>query len=146
MSIPTDADLNAQSAALGQRLQQASLQLVTAESCSGGWIAKCMTDIAGSSAFFVCGMVVYSYEAKQRLLGVRAQTLEQFGAVSRETVLEMVSGALVNSGAGIAVAVTGIAGPGGGCSSSMATAKPSAGKPWRRHCAVSTPSCDMLLR
>jgi len=52
MSIPTDADLNAQSAALGQRLQQASLQLVTAESCSGGWIAKCMTDIAGSSAFF----------------------------------------------------------------------------------------------
>lgn len=114
MSIPTDADLNAQSAALGQRLQQASLQLVTAESCSGGWIAKCMTDIAGSSAFFDCGMVVYSYEAKQRLLGVRAQTLEQFGAVSRETVLEMVSGALVNSGAGIAVAVTGIAGPGGG--------------------------------
>ncbi|WMR46984.1 nicotinamide-nucleotide amidohydrolase family protein, partial [Stenotrophomonas maltophilia] len=95
MSIPTDADLNAQSAALGQRLQQASLQLVTAESCSGGWIAKCMTDIAGSSAFFDCGMVVYSYEAKQRLLGVRAQTLEQFGAVSRETVLEMVSGALV---------------------------------------------------
>lgn len=169
MSIPTDADLNAQSAALGQRLQQASLQLVTAESCSGGWIAKCMTDIAGSSAFFDCGMVVYSYEAKQRLLGVRAQTLEQFGAVSRETVLEMVSGALVNSGAGIAVAVTGIAGPGGGartsrsavsglagsavaampapsCSSSTATAKPSAGKPWRRHCAVSTPSCDMLLR
>jgi hypothetical protein len=64
--------LNAQSAALGQRLQQASLQLVTAESCSGGWIAKCMTDIAGSSAFFDCGMVVYSYEAKQRLLGVRA--------------------------------------------------------------------------
>lgn len=114
MSIPTDAELNALSAALGQRLQQVSLQLVTAESCSGGWIAKCMTDIAGSSAFFDCGMVVYSYEAKQRLLGVRAQTLEQFGAVSRETVLEMVSGALVNSGAGIAVAVTGIAGPGGG--------------------------------
>lgn len=80
----------------GQRLQQASLQLVTAESCSGGWIAKCMTDVACSSAFFDCGMVVYSYEAKQRLLGVRAQTLEQFGAVSRETVLEMVSGALVN--------------------------------------------------
>ena len=105
MSIPTDADLNAQAAALGQRLQQASLQLVTAESCSGGWIAKTMTDIAGSSAFFDCGMVVYSYEAKQRLLGVRAQTLEQFGAVSRETVLEMVSGALINSGAGIAVAV-----------------------------------------
>jgi len=63
MAFPTDAELNAQAAALGQRLQQASLQLVTAESCSGGWIAKCMTDIAGSSAFFDCGMVVYSYEA-----------------------------------------------------------------------------------
>jgi nicotinamide-nucleotide amidase len=114
MTVPSDADLGALASDVGQRLQKASLQLVTAESCSGGWIAKAMTDIAGSSAFFDCGMVVYSYEAKQRLLGVRAQTLEQFGAVSRETVLEMVSGALINSGAGIAVAVTGIAGPGGG--------------------------------
>jgi len=114
MTYVTDADLNAQAVALGQRLQQAGLLLVTAESCSGGWIAKVMTDVAGSSAFFDCGIVVYSYEAKQRLLGVRAQTLEQSGAVSRETVLEMVSGALVNSGAGFAVAVTGIAGPGGG--------------------------------
>ncbi len=114
MSNPSHTDLNALATALGERLRQASLQLVTAESCSGGWIAKCMTDIAGSSAFFDCGMVVYSYEAKQRLLGVHAQTLEQYGAVSRETVLEMVAGALVNSGAGIAVAVTGIAGPGGG--------------------------------
>ncbi len=114
MTVPTDSDLADQARATGQRLQQANLQLVTAESCSGGWIAKAMTDIAGSSSFFDCGMVVYSYEAKQRLLGVRAQTLEQFGAVSRETVMEMVSGALVNSGAGIAVAVTGIAGPGGG--------------------------------
>lgn len=113
-SLPTDGELSDLARQVGQRLQQASLQLVTAESCSGGWIAKAMTDIAGSSAFFDCGMVVYSYEAKQRLLGVRAQTLEQFGAVSRETVLEMVSGALVNSGAGMAVAVTGIAGPGGG--------------------------------
>ncbi len=114
MSNPSDTELNALATALGERLRQASLQLVTAESCSGGWIAKCMTDIAGSSAFFDCGVVVYSYEAKQRLLGVHAQTLEQYGAVSRETVLEMVAGALVNSGAGIAVAVTGIAGPGGG--------------------------------
>ncbi len=116
MSVPTDAELGVLARDVGQRLQQASLQLVTAESCSGGWIAKAMTDVAGSSAFFDSGMVVYSYEAKQRLLGVRAHTLEQFGAVSRETVLEMVSGALINSGAGIAVAVTGIAGPGGGSS------------------------------
>jgi len=73
-----------------------------------------MTEIPGSSGWFDCGMVAYSYEAKQALLGVRPQTLEQTGAVSRETVVEMVSGALVHSGATIAVAVTGIAGPGGG--------------------------------
>lgn len=109
-----DAALQAQAQALGEQLLARRLSLVTAESCSGGWIAKLMTDIAGSSAWFDCGMVVYSYEAKQALLGVRAQTLEEHGAVSRETVLEMVSGALARSGAGIAVAVTGIAGPGGG--------------------------------
>ena len=66
--------------------------LVTAESCSGGWIAKTLTDIAGSSAWFECGVVAYSYEAKEALLGVRPETLEQQGAVSRETVIEMVSG------------------------------------------------------
>ena len=109
-----DAALQAQALALGQQLQALRLSLVSAESCSGGWIAKLMTDVAGSSAWFDCGMVVYSYEAKQALLGVRAQTLEEHGAVSRETVLEMVSGALARSGASIAVAVTGIAGPGGG--------------------------------
>ena len=103
-----------QAQALGERLRRAGLMLATAESCTGGWIAKVLTDIPGSSAWFDCGMVAYSYEAKQALLGVRAQTLEETGAVSRETVLEMVSGALVRSGAGIAVAVTGIAGPGGG--------------------------------
>src|SRR5690606_6471184 len=70
--------------------------------------------IAGSSDWFDCGMAVYSYEAKQALLGVNPHTLERHGAVSRETVIEMVSGALVNSGASVAVAVTGIAGPGGG--------------------------------
>ena len=88
--------------------------LVTAESCTGGWIAKTLTDIAGCSAWFECGMAAYSYEAKQALLGVRAETLHEHGAVSRETVLEMVAGALINSGASLAVAVTGIAGPTGG--------------------------------
>ena len=73
-----------------------------------------MTDVAGSSDWFDCGMAAYSYEAKQALLGVSPQTLESQGAVSRETAIEMVSGALVNSGASVAVAVTGIAGPGGG--------------------------------
>jgi nicotinamide-nucleotide amidase len=114
MTIPTDSDLAGLARVLGERLQSCRHMLVTAESCTGGWIAKCMTDIPGSSAWFDCGMVAYSYEAKQALLGVRPQTLEQFGAVSRETVVEMVSGALVHSGASIAVAVTGIAGPGGG--------------------------------
>ena len=114
MTAPTDAELDALSRATGERLLAMRHMLVTAESCTGGWIAKCMTDVPGSSAWFDCGMVVYSYEAKQAMLGVRPQTLEEFGAVSRETVVEMVSGALVHSGATIAVAVTGIAGPGGG--------------------------------
>lgn len=114
MNVLSDADLDAMAKALGERLLSMRQMLVTAESCTGGWIAKCMTDVAGSSAWFDCGMVAYSYEAKQALLAVRPQTLEQFGAVSRETVVDMVSGALVHSGATIAVAVTGIAGPGGG--------------------------------
>lgn len=110
----SDADLTQLAATVGRHLHAHRERLVTAESCTGGWIAKAMTDIAGSSAWFDCGMAAYSYEAKQALLGVRPQTLETFGAVSRETVIEMVSGALVNSGASVAVAVTGIAGPGGG--------------------------------
>src|SRR3546814_5108909 len=77
-------------------------------------MAKVGTDSAGSAEWFDCGMATYSYEAKQAMLGVRPETLEYHGAVSRETVLEMVAGALVHSGAGIAVAVTGIAGPTGG--------------------------------
>jgi len=114
MSAPSDEALRVLAQALGEQLRLARDHLVTAESCTGGWIAKCVTDIAGSSDWFDCGMAAYSYEAKQALLGVRPQTLETHGAVSRETVIEMVSGALVNSGASIAVAVTGIAGPGGG--------------------------------
>ncbi len=114
MPIPTDADLRKLAESTGEALRASRDHLVAAESCTGGWIAKTVTDIAGSSDWFDCGMVAYSYEAKQALLGVRAETLEQHGAVSRETVVEMVSGALVNSGASVAVAVTGIAGPGGG--------------------------------
>ncbi|WP_374011862.1 CinA family protein [Pseudoxanthomonas koreensis] len=114
MTIPTNAQLYAQAQALGERLRASRDSLVTAESCTGGWIAKCLTDIPGSSDWFDCGLVVYSYEAKQGLLGVHPQTLEEHGAVSRETAIEMVSGALVKSGASVAVAVTGIAGPGGG--------------------------------
>jgi nicotinamide-nucleotide amidase len=114
MSAPDDSDLVSLSAQLGERLRAARHMLVTAESCTGGWIAKAVTDVPGSSDWFDCGLAAYSYEAKQALLGVRPETLERHGAVSRETALEMVAGALVHSGASLAVAVTGIAGPGGG--------------------------------
>ena len=113
-SAVSDDDLRQLATTVGARLRDGRHMLVTAESCTGGWIAKVMTDIAGSSEWFDCGMAAYSYEAKQALLGVSPQTLEVHGAVSRETAIEMVSGALVHSGASVAVAVTGIAGPGGG--------------------------------
>jgi nicotinamide-nucleotide amidase len=112
--LPDDSALHALAERIGAQLLARGQTLATAESCTGGWIAKTITDIPGCSAWFDCGMAAYSYEAKQALLGVRPETLETHGAVSRETVIEMVSGALVNSGAGVAVAVTGIAGPGGG--------------------------------
>ncbi|MEP6900092.1 MAG: CinA family protein [Rhodanobacter sp.] len=113
-SIPNDADLMLLAEQAAAEVQQRKLMLVTAESCSGGWIAKTLTDLPGSSAWFDAGVVTYSYEAKEALLGVNPRTLEHFGAVSEETVLEMVSGALARFGAGVAVAVTGIAGPSGG--------------------------------
>ena len=113
-ALPDDDALHALPGQVGDALQSAHLMLATAESCTGGWIAKMVTDIPGCSAWFDCGMAAYSYEAKQALLGVRPETLTAHGAVSQETVLEMVSGALVTSGASIAVAVTGIAGPTGG--------------------------------
>ena len=109
-----DADLQHMAKLLSERLIGEHLTLCTAESCTGGWIAKILTDIPGSSAWFDCGMAAYSYEAKQALLRVRPETLMTHGAVSRETAVEMVSGALITSGASLAVAVTGIAGPGGG--------------------------------
>jgi nicotinamide-nucleotide amidase len=113
-SESSDSALQHLAEQLGQRLKAEHLTLCTAESCTGGWIAKILTDIAGSSGWFDCGMAAYSYEAKQALLRVRSETLMEYGAVSKETVLEMVSGALITSSASLAVAVTGIAGPGGG--------------------------------
>ena len=113
-SVPTDAELLVLAGEVATKVEQRKLMLVTAESCSGGWIAKTLTDLPGSSAWFDAGVVTYSYEAKEALLGVNPRTLEHAGAVSEETVLEMVSGALARFGAGVAVAVTGIAGPSGG--------------------------------
>lgn len=112
----TDSGLRLLAETVGERMRAARQTLVTAESCTGGWIAKTVTDLAGSSDWFDCGIVAYSYEAKQALLSVNPLTLETHGAVSRETVIEMVSGALIHSGASVAIAVTGIAGPGGGTS------------------------------
>ena len=100
--------------ALHDYLQKSGLKLVTAESCTGGLISHRITDIPGSSEYFLGGIVAYAYEAKVALLGVSWETLNTKGAVSRETVLEMARGALQALNADIALSVSGIAGPGGG--------------------------------
>lgn len=87
--------------------------IVTAESCTGGWLAKVLTDIPGSSAWFDRGFITYTNEAKQEMLGVRADTLAINGAVSEQTVREMAQGAVKKSRGNVAVAISGIAGPGG---------------------------------
>ena len=99
---------------LGRRLTEKRAFVAVAESCTGGLIAKRITDVAGSSGWFERGLVVYSNQAKQDLLGVSPDLLSQFGAVSRECAEAMVRGLLVMTPAHWAVAVTGIAGPGGG--------------------------------
>jgi nicotinamide-nucleotide amidase len=99
---------------LGKRLTAARLMLTTAESCTGGWLSKVVTDIAGASAWLDRGFVTYSNAAKQEMLGVSAGTIAEHGAVSEEVASEMAQGALAHSLAGVAVAVTGIAGPNGG--------------------------------
>ena len=100
--------------ALVAELRAASKAVATAESCSGGWVAKAITDIPGSSLVFHYGIVSYSNGAKESLLGVKIDTLEQQGAVSEAVVTEMAEGALHLSGADVAVAVSGVAGPDGG--------------------------------
>ena len=99
---------------VGEALKSHGYMLATAESCTGGGVASAVTDIAGSSAWFDRGFVTYSNQAKMEMLQVPSGTLAQFGAVSEATVREMVSGALRQSQAQIALAVSGIAGPGGG--------------------------------
>ena len=95
-------------------LSESGKAVATAESCTGGWIAKSLTDVAGSSAVFSYGIVSYSNGAKEQLLGVSNATLSEHGAVSKEVVSEMAEGALNLSGANIAVGVSGVAGPDGG--------------------------------
>ncbi|HZS67866.1 MAG TPA: nicotinamide-nucleotide amidohydrolase family protein [Burkholderiales bacterium] len=100
--------------AIAARLAAHGAMLATAESCTGGWAAQVLTALAGSSNWFERGFVTYSNGAKQEMLGVRAETLARHGAVSEETAREMALGAIAHSGASVALAVTGIAGPGGG--------------------------------
>jgi nicotinamide-nucleotide amidase len=99
---------------LGEALSVAGLMMATAESCTGGWVAACVTDIAGSSGWFDRGFVTYSNEAKAESLGVPAELIAEHGAVSEAVVRAMASGALARSRAQVAVAISGIAGPGGG--------------------------------
>ena len=109
----SDLDLARLAARVGRHLLNRRLGLATAESCTGGWIAKAITDIAGSSQWFIEGFVTYSNESKVRRLGVPRAVLQRHGAVSEATVRAMAAGALRRSSAQLAVAVTGIAGPDG---------------------------------
>lgn len=113
MGIPNDEALAKLSRDVGGQLLAAQRRLVTAESCTGGWIAKLCTDIAGSSDWFDCGFVCYSNAAKIRDLGVPEKLIETDGAVSNVVVAAMAEGALERTGANVAIAVSGIAGPGG---------------------------------
>ena len=108
-----DADIESLAGLMGRELQRRGLMLATAESCTGGWIAQAVTAIAGSSQWFERGFITYTNIAKQEMLGVQADTLQHYGAVSEPTVCEMAEGALKHSHAQISVAVSGIAGPGG---------------------------------
>ena len=111
---PSDRDLEALARKLGRALQERRSRVATAESCTGGWIAKALTDVAGSSQWFDGGIVAYSNAAKIALLGVPGDVLASHGAVSEETVRAMAEGARTRLAADFAVAVSGIAGPDGG--------------------------------
>jgi nicotinamide-nucleotide amidase len=108
-----DAELELLAGQVGKALQRHGMLLTTAESCTGGWVAEAVTAIAGSSQWFERGFITYTNLAKQEMLGVQADTLQRYGAVSEPTVREMAEGALRHSHAQISVAVSGIAGPGG---------------------------------
>lgn len=110
----TDRELYALAERVGRALKAKGLAMTTAESCTGGWIAQALTAVPGATAWFERGFVTYTNSAKQEMLGVKAATLDTHGAVSEQTVREMVQGALERSHAQVAVAVSGVAGPGDG--------------------------------
>ena len=113
MVIPSESQLQRLSQEVGVLLAAAKRRLVTAESCTGGWIAKLCTDIPGSSDWFDCGFVCYSNAAKSRDLGVPEKLIQTEGAVSDAVVQAMAEGAIARTHASVAIAVSGIAGPGG---------------------------------
>jgi nicotinamide-nucleotide amidase len=110
----TDNELSEWGSRVARFALGAKLRIATAESCTGGWIAKAFTDVPGSSQWFDCGFVTYSDTAKMRDLGVSTRTIKEHGAVSEPTVREMAAGALRVTGADVSIAVSGIAGPDGG--------------------------------
>jgi len=109
-----DKDLFNNAELIGQQLLKKNEVIAVAESCTGGWIAKCFTDVAGSSNWFDRGFVVYNAQAKQQMLGISPEIIKQNGEVSEPTVLALAQAVLANSRASISVAISGIAGPGGG--------------------------------
>ena len=113
MPVPSDIALSALAREVSARLLAAQRRLATAESCTGGWIAKLCTDIPGSSDWFDCGFVCYSNDSKTRDLGVPEKLIESEGAVSDAVVRAMAEGALARTGANVSIAVSGIAGPSG---------------------------------
>lgn len=114
MSSISDQSLAAAAEDLGHELRRRGMRMTSAESCTGGWIAKVLTDQPGSSDYFETGLVTYSNHAKETLIGVTTLSLERYGAVSEAVVREMAVGALAATGVDMALAVSGVAGPGGG--------------------------------
>jgi nicotinamide-nucleotide amidase len=114
MTAPTDAMLEALAGRVALHLMAHGYRLVSAESCTGGWIGKVCTDLPGSSRWFLGGAIVYGNDAKSELLGVDASVLAAHGAVSEPAVRAMASGALQRVGGEVSVAVSGVAGPDGG--------------------------------
>ncbi len=112
-AMPTDDALYEKANQLGRALSEQGFWLCTAESCTGGWLGKVLTDVSGSSAWYERGFITYTNQAKQEMLGVSKEVLVEYGAVSESTVLAMARGALAHSRADFSVAITGIAGPGG---------------------------------
>ncbi len=112
--MPTDSVVHQLAIRVGNRLRDGRLMLATAESCTGGMVAAAITDISGSSGWFERGFVTYSNHAKSEMIGVPADMIEKHGAVSEPVARAMAEGALRNSRAQVSLAITGVAGPGGG--------------------------------